>query len=218
MRVDLVGGAEDLPLDVLDVLRLVGEVRAEVGAALDLLSPLEVSLVHDWAMREHLRASDHGTSRRPRPVCLDLAVLAVQLRCLPGESSDAARVGRVYEFLRVFPGCADLESGGRSSGVLPVPRGGAAADLEAGVSCAPEDDWSSWRVGVVVDLDLPPGAEEPTPTQEAVEAVALAVAGPRHRIRPGSQVTVTRPEGGGLPGAPSSDRGRLVARPGQRVG
>lgn len=44
-------------------------------AVLEKLSPLELRLVYDWAIREHLAAAGNRVRRRARPFCLSLAVL-----------------------------------------------------------------------------------------------------------------------------------------------
>lgn len=48
-----------------DALGLAG-VQVDDGAV-DLWTPLEQALAFDWALREHLGASDNPIQRRPKP-------------------------------------------------------------------------------------------------------------------------------------------------------
>lgn len=58
LTVDVVHNALALVLD---------PYPAQPGAVLRVLTELELSLVYDWAIREHLAAADNGNKRRPRP-------------------------------------------------------------------------------------------------------------------------------------------------------
>jgi len=53
-------------------LDLVGVAREP--SDLGQLSPLELQLVYDWAMRVHLAAADNRVQERPRPTVLDRLV------------------------------------------------------------------------------------------------------------------------------------------------
>ena len=67
MRILLRSPAHDLTVDVVrDAVSLVDPVPV-TPSALARLTPYELALVYDWAIREHLRASDSAVERRPRP-------------------------------------------------------------------------------------------------------------------------------------------------------
>ena len=60
---------EELDEEVLcAALGLVGE--SVTYEAIGRWAPLERAIAYDWAMREHLSASDNPTRRRPRPAGL----------------------------------------------------------------------------------------------------------------------------------------------------
>jgi hypothetical protein len=56
--------------DLYNVISLVDQAPPPV-AYIERWSPMERILVYDWAMREHLKASDNIIRRRDRPVLLD---------------------------------------------------------------------------------------------------------------------------------------------------
>jgi hypothetical protein len=63
----------ELPIaapDLYNVISLVDQYPPPVSY-IDRWSQMERILVYDWAMREHLRASDNIIKRRDRPVLLD---------------------------------------------------------------------------------------------------------------------------------------------------
>ncbi len=67
-RITLIDPATDLtPGIVADLLSLVC-VDAPCAAG---WSPIELRIAYDWAVREHLHASDNVVRRRPRPWFLD---------------------------------------------------------------------------------------------------------------------------------------------------
>lgn len=67
-RLRLIDPARDLtPKIVADLLSLV---CVDAGSPADW-SPVELRIAYDWAIREHLHASDNVVRRRPRPWFLD---------------------------------------------------------------------------------------------------------------------------------------------------
>lgn len=73
MKVDLMEPAGDLTPDlVADALLLLDSSNHLSAAQLAPLTPIELQLVYDWAMREMLAASDNRVRRRPRPHALTL--------------------------------------------------------------------------------------------------------------------------------------------------
>jgi hypothetical protein len=61
----------------LDAMLLVeggysAEYVSKVMSFLEMLTKLELQVIYDWAMREHLRASDNNIRRRERPGLLKL--------------------------------------------------------------------------------------------------------------------------------------------------
>jgi hypothetical protein len=58
---------------VADVLSLIGERAALYPSAIAEWTRLELLLAYDWAIREHLAASDNPVRRRDRPRFLDTA-------------------------------------------------------------------------------------------------------------------------------------------------
>jgi hypothetical protein len=69
MRPELLTPAGDImPETLRDMLALVGE---NVSAKrIEKWAPLEMAVVYDWAVREHLHASDNNVRRRQRPSLL----------------------------------------------------------------------------------------------------------------------------------------------------
>lgn len=76
---------------VYDVLTLgcgIGDLpsREEAGLQIRRWTPNERSIVYDWAIREHLRASDNLTvRRRPRPYLVE--ILIGNARVLPAREA-----------------------------------------------------------------------------------------------------------------------------------
>ncbi len=137
MKVQFLEPRAPLSVDVVaDAVSLAGGAGVP-RAALDRLTELELLLVYDWAMREHLGASGARIQRRARPSFLE---------------ERSADLGMVT--LGVAPG--EVASG-------------------------PE----SYQVAVSFVLRLPAGLPPPTPTREAVDAAALAVAGPPFEVLSG---------------------------------
>ena len=67
-----------LPIDAQDLYNVIGLVDQYPPpvAYIERWSQMERILVYDWAMREHLRASDNIIRRRDRPVLLDSKLVA----------------------------------------------------------------------------------------------------------------------------------------------
>lgn len=182
-----------LTVDV--VLDAVFLVHADLVSrrVLQALTEIELALVYDWAAREHLAATDSDVERRPRPSCLDLAVIVSSLvEVAEGEPDEfvAARfrerlteLSRRFDALTATPG--------------PVPASAVSTSSSGAEADSPPDQRPTSSTACLVDhrisidfvLRLPPGSEPPTPTREAVDAAALAMAGPRYEIGPRAQVS-----------------------------
>lgn len=73
MKVDMLEPEGDLTSDVAaDALRLLDPAEHEDADRLKLLTSIELHLVYDWAMREHLHASGDRVRRREKPAALTL--------------------------------------------------------------------------------------------------------------------------------------------------
>lgn len=74
MKVTLLEPTGTLTIDMVqDVLSLIDEVPPP-RSGLEHLTPLELAMIYDYAMREHLTASDNRMQRRRKPGVLDLFV------------------------------------------------------------------------------------------------------------------------------------------------
>lgn len=62
-----------------DMLLLVGSYVS--SSTLEKLAPLEALVVADWAVREHLRASDNALQHRPKPLILECCQDEFTLAC-----------------------------------------------------------------------------------------------------------------------------------------
>jgi len=173
---------------VLDTVRLVDAPWVS-RAALDRLTFLELGIVYDWAMREHLRAAGSEVERRPRPSCLDLAVVVSSLmEIASSQESDAVIMARFRERIAAIAreqrvpspsasGSPGLASGSSGSPGSPPGRGSRSAAL-----AHPVAGHATYRITIEFLLKLPPGADPPNPTREAVDAAALAMAAPTFEI------------------------------------
>lgn len=73
MRISLLDPEGDLTPDLVSDSLLLLEARDHRTAAqLRSLSALELHLIYDWAMREHIAAAGNQVLRRPRPHLLEL--------------------------------------------------------------------------------------------------------------------------------------------------
>ncbi len=180
--VDLDIGKGALTVDV--VLGVLSRVTSGwvTRTALGSLTAFELHLVYDWARREELHVAGYGSDedRRPRPSCLVSAALVSSLleaSTGDGESSDDLILARFRDRLAEL---SRLRDAPLSSAAVGSPMVGVDGD----VSPAPLSPGSvpsiDYRVRIEFVLRLPPGVS-PTPTSEAIDAAALAMAGPRTR-------------------------------------
>jgi hypothetical protein len=175
------------------VLDAVFLVHADLVSrrVLQALTHVELALVYDWAAREHLAASDPTVERRPRPSCLDLAVIVSSLADIAasgesGESIVARFRDRLADLSRRF------EASPTVSGVVVAPAVGPRppeATVDATSSSRGRVGPMDHRVSLDFVVRLPAGLEPPTPTREAVDAAALAMAGPGYELGPDVRVS-----------------------------
>ncbi len=223
MRILLRSPAHDLTVDVVrDAVSLVDPVPV-TPSALARLTPYELALVYDWAIREHLRASDSAVERRPRPSCLNLAVVVSAFMEIARSGEDdrtvmsrfRAYVAQVAErraaSTKTAPSTPALVDPPVTDACMPTPgppapAAGIVVHFSASEEAVPplpsssssDQDWSSdpacpqFRVHIDFTMRLPPGSPPPTPTLEAVDSAALAMAGPPFYLLPGLKIGVGR--------------------------
>lgn len=75
MRPELLAVASHTPDDIAAILMLVCKDTVPVEV-IGQWSPLEQAVVIDWAMREHLAASDNLCHRRPKPWIIEASAVA----------------------------------------------------------------------------------------------------------------------------------------------
>lgn len=182
------------------VLDAVFLVHADLVSrrVLQALTEIELALVYDWAAREHLAAVDAAVERRPRPSCLDLAVIVSSFAEIAEEEPDEGVVARFRERLadlsRRFDALAGSSGSSPSTASVSSPDPG--EDPSPGRrSPSPTVPLVDHRVILDFVLRVPSGAEPPTPTREAVDAAALSMAGPDYELGPEVEVScVEAPE------------------------
>lgn len=190
MRVQLLDprGSRGLTVDV--VLDAVFLIHADLVSrrVLQALTKIELALVYDWAAREHLAVMNPGVERRPRPSCLDLAVIVSSFVEVAEGESDEAVVVRFRERLGELSRRFDALAATSASAVLA-----SSSDAEVGTPSDSQPDRRptsppvrlvDHRVSIDFVLRVPSGSEPPTPTREAVDAAALAMTGPGYELGP----------------------------------
>jgi hypothetical protein len=209
MRISLLGpGSKELTNDVVaDAVSLV-DASSISRVAFERLTEFELSLVYDWAMREHLHAAGDQVERRPRPSCLDLSrVVSALIESASAGRSDAEIValfrGRFAEMLGGMGDALAVGRGSSSPSLATPPSLVAEFDPamdwprrdETSRDCAPDGSPAlrrpRYRVRLDFTVELPPGSPMPTPTTEAVDSAALAMSGPPIDILPGSRISVS---------------------------